>query len=80
DKVVQWLNKASGIECNTPSGAFYVYANCTGLLGKTTPKGKLLANDLDVASAILEERNVATVPGSAFGLSPYIRIAYALDD
>lgn len=80
DKVVQWLNKASGIECNTPSGAFYVYANCTGLLGKTTPKGKLLANDLDVASAILEEQNVATVPGSAFGLSPYIRIAYALDD
>ncbi|MEC8482902.1 MAG: aminotransferase class I/II-fold pyridoxal phosphate-dependent enzyme, partial [Pseudomonadota bacterium] len=80
DKVVKWLNQARGIECDTPSGAFYVYADCKALLGKTSPAGTFLANDFDVASAILEEQNVATVPGSAFGLGPYLRIAYALDD
>ncbi len=78
--VVSFLNKTPGLECANPSGAFYAFVNCAGLLGCTTPGGKLLQTDEDVAHALLEEANVAVVHGSAFGLAPYLRIAYALDD
>ncbi len=77
DLVVSMLNQAKGIDCPTPEGAFYVYPSCAGLLGKTTPKGKTLATDEDVAAALLEEEGVAVVHGAAFGLSPFFRISYA---
>jgi len=80
DLVVQLLNQAEGIECDVPDGAFYVFTDCSGLIGKATPDGKLLNNDEDVAAAILESTNVAAVPGSAFGLGPFLRVAYALDN
>jgi aspartate aminotransferase len=63
-----------------PHGAFYAFACCAALLGKTTPAGTTLHSDEDVVNALLDEADVATVHGSAFGLGPYIRIAYALDD
>ncbi|WP_223457589.1 MULTISPECIES: pyridoxal phosphate-dependent aminotransferase [unclassified Pseudomonas] len=78
--VVAHLNDTPGLECMNPSGAFYAFASCSGLLGRRTPAGKLLETDEDVAIALLDEAQVAVVPGSAFGLAPYIRIAYALDD
>lgn len=68
-----------GIHCATPDAAFYAFANCAALIGKTTPAGRYLASDEDVALALLEEAQVAVVHGSAFGLGPYLRIAYALD-
>jgi aspartate aminotransferase len=77
DLVVSMLNQAKGIDCPTPEGAFYVYPSCAGLIGKTTPKGKTLATDEDVAAALLEEEGVAVVHGAAFGLSPFFRISYA---
>ena len=80
DLVVSLLNATPGLECLTPSGAFYAFASCAGLLGRTTPAGTLLRTDEDVAHALLDEANVAVVPGSAFGLAPYLRIAYALDE
>ncbi|MBS0476104.1 MAG: pyridoxal phosphate-dependent aminotransferase [Proteobacteria bacterium] len=80
DMVVQLLNQASGLHCEVPQGAFYTFASCEALLGKTTPAGTRLNSDEDVVNALLDEANVATVHGSAFGLGPYIRIAYALDD
>ncbi|MGB3123472.1 MAG: pyridoxal phosphate-dependent aminotransferase [Pseudomonas sp.] len=80
DLVVSFLNATPGLECTSPSGAFYAFASCAGLLGRTTPAGTLLHTDEDVAHALLDEANVAVVPGSAFGLAPYLRIAYALDD
>lgn len=80
DKVVALLNATPGLECMTPSGAFYAFVSCAGLLGRTTPAGKQLQTDEDVAHALLDEANVAVVHGSAFGLAPYLRIAYALDD
>ena len=80
DMVVEMLNNAPGLNCEIPSGAFYIFANCSGLLGKTTPAGKLIESDKDVVDALLDEANVAVVHGSAFGLGPYLRIAYALDD
>lgn len=80
DMLVEQLSATPGLECATPAGAFYVFANCAGLLGRTSAGGRVLHTDEDVAHALLDEANVAVVPGSAFGLAPYIRIAYALDE
>jgi aspartate aminotransferase len=79
DLVVAMLNQASGLACPRPEGAFYVYPDCSGLIGKTTPSGMLLANDEAVAGYLLEAEGVAVVHGAAFGLSPAFRISYATD-
>lgn len=78
DLVLSLLDKIDGIECVKPEGAFYVYASCEGVIGKTTPSGKEIKNDQDFAEYLLEEKNVSVVHGEAFGLSPYFRISYAL--
>jgi aspartate aminotransferase len=80
DMVVAALNQIPGIACHKPEGAFYVFPNIAGCLGKTTPKGKLIESDVDFAESLLDEAYVALVPGSAFGMSPYLRISYATDD
>jgi aspartate aminotransferase len=80
DLTVELLNEASGLVCAKPGGAFYAFASCRELIGKSTAAGRRLNDDEDVAGALLDEAGVAVVPGSAFGLDPYIRIAYALDD
>ncbi|HTD02208.1 pyridoxal phosphate-dependent aminotransferase [Undibacterium sp.] len=79
DMMVQLLNDTPGLSCIVPGGAFYAFASCEELLGKVTPAGTILRTDEDVAGALLNEANVAVVHGSAFGLAPYIRLAYALD-
>lgn len=78
--MVRMLNRAPGLRCDTPQGAFYAFADCRALIGKTSAAGQLLTTDEDVATALLEEKGVSVVHGSAFGLGPYIRIAYAIDD
>lgn len=78
--VVQALNETQGLRCANPGGAFYAFASCEALIGRITPAGAVLATDEDVAIALLDEAGVAVVHGSAFGLGPYIRIAYALDN
>jgi aspartate aminotransferase len=80
DLVVDALNAAPGMLCHRPEGAFYVYPNIAGCLGKTTPGGVRLDTDEDFALALLQERHVALVHGAAFGMSPYLRISYATDD
>ena len=80
DTVVAALNQAPGLQCQVPQGAFYAFASCEGLMGSTTPAGTLLGSDEDVVNALLDEAGVAAVHGSAFGLGPYVRLAYALDD
>jgi len=77
DLVVDMLNKAQGIHCPRPEGAFYVYPSCAGTLGKRTPKGKTIENDTDFVQYLLEAEGVAVVQGAAFGLSPHFRISYA---
>jgi aspartate aminotransferase len=79
DLVVGWLREAKGITCHKPEGAFYVFPNIAGCIGKTTPKGKKLETDTDFVTALLEEKHVATVQGTAYGMSPYFRISYATD-
>ena len=80
DLMVELLNATPGLECVSPAGAFYAFASCAGLIGRTSAGGRALLSDEDVAHALLDEANVAVVHGSAFGLGPYIRIAYALDN
>ena len=77
DLVVSMLNQASGLSCATPEGAFYVYPSCEGLIGKKTPSGKVIENDEDFVTELLESEGVAAVHGEAFGLSPHFRISYA---
>jgi aspartate aminotransferase len=80
DSTISTLNAIPAISCDTPKGAFYVFASCAAMIGKRSAGGKLLESDEDVATALLDEVGVGVVPGSAFGLGPYIRIAYAIDD
>ena len=80
DLVVSMLNKAPGLSCKTPEGAFYVYPSCAGCMGKKTPDGKIINSDSDFVTALLEAEGVAAVQGEAFGLSPYFRISYATSE
>ncbi len=77
DFVVEELNKAPGIACHKPEGAFYVFPNIAACLGKTTRGGARIESDSDFALALLEEAHVGVVQGAAYGMSPYIRISYA---
>jgi aspartate aminotransferase len=77
DLVVSMLNQASGLNCPTPEGAFYVFPSCAGAIGKTAPSGKTIANDEDFVTELLEAEGVAVVQGSAFGVGPNFRISYA---
>ncbi len=77
DLVVEMLNKAEGIVCPKPEGAFYVYPSIAGCIGKTSKAGTVIENDEIFATALLEETGVAVVFGAAFGLSPNFRVSYA---
>jgi aspartate aminotransferase len=80
DLAVQMLNAAAGISCHSPEGAFYVFPNVAGCLGKTTTGGRKLQTDEDVCLALLEEHYVATVHGAAYHMSPFLRISTATAD
>jgi len=77
DFVVSALNNTKGLTCVNPQGAFYVFPNCKKLMNKKTSSGKIIKNDTDFATYLLEETGVAIVQGSAFGLEGYFRISYA---
>jgi aspartate aminotransferase len=77
DKTLNALNQVPGLSCLTPKGAFYLYVNCQGVLGKVTPAGKVLETDNQFCNYLLEAAQVTAVSGDAFGLSPYFRISYA---
>jgi aspartate aminotransferase len=80
DMVVAMLNDAPGLDCPTPEGAFYVYPDASGVIGKTTPKGVVIDSDEALIGYFLDEAKVAAVHGAAFGLSPAFRISYATSD
>jgi aspartate aminotransferase len=77
DATLARINAILGLSCRSPDGAFYLYINCAGLIGKTTPEGKVLAEDGDVVMYLLEREGVAVIAGSAYGLSPYFRLSIA---
>ncbi len=80
DLVVSMLNQADGITCPRPQGAFYVYPELSGVIGKSTPAGKLIDTDEAFVGYLLDDAKVAAVQGAAFGLSPAMRISYATSD
>ncbi len=77
--IVKLLNEIPGVSCPTPTGAFYVYPSVKGVLGKTI-RGKTPKTSTELATLILDEVEVAAVPGEAFGPSGYLRFSYALGD
>ena len=80
DLVVAQLNEIPGIICHRPDGAFYVFPDISGCLGKTTKAGRLLTTDTEFAAALLDEAYVAVVQGAAFAMSPHIRISTATSE
>ncbi len=79
DLVVGRLNAIPGIRCPTPEGAFYVYPDVAGLIGRRTPGGATIADDEALVGHLLEA-GVAPVHGGAFGVSPAFRISYATSE
>ncbi|HOF64029.1 MAG TPA: pyridoxal phosphate-dependent aminotransferase [Dermatophilaceae bacterium] len=77
--MVSMLNEIPGVECPTPTGAFYCYPSVKGVLGQTI-RGARPLTSADLAALILDEVEVAVVPGEAFGPSGYLRLSYALGD
>ena len=77
--IVKMLNEIPGVFCPTPTGAFYVYPSVKGVLGKEI-RGKRPQTSAELAALILDEAEVAAVPGEAFGPSGYLRFSYALSD
>lgn len=67
----------AGLEVRAPEGAFYLFPKCAAYIGKIAPDGTAIANDAALASYLLTEGKVATVPGAAFGVEPYIRLSFA---
>ena len=78
--VIDALNAMEGVSCPAPDGAFYAFADISGLICKVRPDGKPIESDSDFAAALLELAEVAIVPGVAFGLSPAIRLSFAASD
>lgn len=76
DLMVGLLQSVPGIEVRHPDGTFYVFASVAGLIGKTTPQGKVLTSDLDVSLYLLEQAQVAVLDGGAYGKSPYLRLSF----
>jgi aspartate aminotransferase len=81
DMALPILQRAGPVLAVTrPPAAFYLFAHCGGALGRRTPKGEAISGDMDLARYLLQEAGVAVVPGTAFGLAPYIRLSFALSD
>jgi aspartate/methionine/tyrosine aminotransferase len=77
--MVQMLNEIPGVQCPEPTGAFYAYPSVKGVLGKQI-NGRTATTSAELAEIILEEAEVAVVPGEAFGAPGYLRLSYALGD
>ncbi len=79
DAAVTGLRAIDGLNPLVPDGAFYLYVECAGLIGKVTPDGRTLENDQDVTLHLLDHAGVAVIQGSAYGSSPFFRISFATD-
>lgn len=79
DIAVARLNAIDGISCAAPDGAFYLFVNCAGVIGKTAPDGRTITNDLDFVLYLLDS-GVAAIHGAAYGLSPYFRLSIATSE
>ena len=80
DLVVRGIAGIEGLTLPPPEGAFYAYIGCAALIGRRTPAGEVLADDVAVSDYLLAHGHVSSVPGSAYGLSPFFRISTATSD
>jgi aspartate aminotransferase len=77
DFVLSKLAEIDGLKCHKPEGAFYIFPNISGLVGKISKGGHRIETDTDFVMALVNEHHVATVQGAAYGMSPFFRISYA---
>lgn len=75
--VVEGLAQIPGLTLQMPQGAFYAFPEVSAFIGKRTPGGQVIGNDTELSAYLLREGKVATVPGSAFGVEPYVRLSFA---
>ncbi len=80
DRLVTGLSSIPGLQCTLPRGAFYVFASCQDILGRTTPDGIVLCNDTAFCEYLLRDHGVSTVPGSEFGGAGFFRLSFATDE
>ncbi|MBV8701892.1 MAG: aminotransferase class I/II-fold pyridoxal phosphate-dependent enzyme [Bradyrhizobium sp.] len=77
NRMIELLNGTPGLRISAPAGAFYLYPSVGGLIGRRASSGQTLRTDLDVTDYLLDQANVAVMDGSAYGLSPYLRLSFA---
>ncbi|AFO50689.1 MULTISPECIES: pyridoxal phosphate-dependent aminotransferase [Pseudomonas] len=75
--VVEGLAQIPGLKLQMPQGAFYAFPEVSAFIGKRTPDGQVINNDTELSAYLLRVGKVATVPGSAFGVEPYVRLSFA---
>jgi aspartate aminotransferase len=80
DVVFERINSIRGLRCAKPEGAFYLYVHCGAFIGTHTPNGQIIETDTILCEYILETAHVALVSGTAFGLSPYVRLSYTVEE
>jgi aspartate aminotransferase len=80
DRSIAALGRSKALRCTVPEGAFYLYPSCHGLIGSTTARGTRIRDSGDFVRYLLEDWNVAAVPGSAFEADPYFRLSIATAD
>lgn len=80
DRMVEVINSIPGLSCREPDGAFYIFANCSKILGAKSASGAILRTDEDMATALLEDVGLATVHGSAFGAPGFLRIGFSYSE
>jgi aspartate aminotransferase len=73
------LQQMPGLRCHQPEGAFYLFADCSGVIGRQAPDGKIIETDEDFVRSAIEHAGVALTPGAAFGMSPFFRLSYSCD-
>ena len=78
--ILEIINSSKGLSCNNPDGAFYIFPSCKKIFGRITPSGNKIFNSNDFCKYLLEEKGVAVVSGTAFGMDGYFRISYATSD
>ena len=80
DLVVSRVNAIDGLQALAGDGAFYVFIDCSGVIGRRTPSGDLIDSDDAFVGYLLEQARVAAITGSAYGLSPFFRVSFATDE
>ncbi len=80
DLVVERANAIDGLRALAGDGAFYVFIDCSGVIGRRTPSGAVIDSDDAFVGYLLEQARVATITGSAYGLSPFFRVSFATDE